>query len=63
MTKVRSMNNVLYDIPQTWDFMEVWNSSGQEFDCSPKLRDRLSSEFQGILINAPQEVVWPFGLE
>lgn len=53
------MNNAQYDLPQACDFMKIWNNSGQEFDCSPKLKDPLFSEFQGILINAPQEVVWP----
>ncbi|MGQ9424389.1 hypothetical protein ACXYTJ_00395 [Gilvimarinus sp. F26214L] len=53
------MDEELYDLPVDCDFSTVWNNSGQSFDCSPRLKDPFFSSFRGILINGPEEVVWP----
>lgn len=56
---VAFMSDDLYEIPDNCDFNEVYNASTQEYDCSPKLKNKFFSEFSGILINAPKKVVWP----
>lgn len=52
-------NKKLYNIPTNCDFLEVGNNDSLEFDCTPKLTDRFFSEFRGILINTPKEIIWP----
>lgn len=54
-----SENNKLYNIPESCDFQSVGNNDSIEYDCSPKLTDRFFSEFKGILINTPKEIIWP----
>lgn len=56
------MAEMLYDLPQNCDFNLVENVSNQEFDCSPKLKDKFFSSFSGLLINMPKKVVWPAGV-
>jgi hypothetical protein len=48
----------LYEIPEDCDFMTVNNDDAGENECTPKLLDPYFSEFSGILINGPKEVVW-----
>ncbi len=54
-----SENKILYSIPTDCDFLAVGNNDSIEYDCSPKLTDRFFSEFKGILINTPKEIIWP----
>ena len=54
-----SENKKLYDIPESCDFLAVGNNDSIEYDCSPKLTDRFFSEFKGIIINTPKEIIWP----
>ena len=54
-----SENKKLYEMPQSCDFLAVGNNDSIEYDCSPKLTDRFFSEFKGILINTPKEIIWP----
>ena len=53
------MQDHLYELPKNCDFSKTHNASNQEFECSPKLKDKFFSEFHGLLINAPEEVLWP----
>lgn len=46
----------LYEIPENCNFVVAYSGT-QENECSPILTDRYFSEFSGILINAPKEVV------
>lgn len=57
------MLDLLYEIPQNCDFNEIVNGSNQEYSCSPKLSDPFFSKFEGMLINAPAEVVWYINTE
>lgn len=57
------MDKELYTLPENCDFYQVKNNESQEYDCSPKLKDRLFSKFRGILINAPKTIVWEQGLK
>lgn len=52
------MVHKLYEIPENCDFMAISNDHTGENECAPKLLDRHFSEFSGILINGPKEVVW-----
>ncbi len=52
------MTDELYEIPKECDFSKVSNGSNQDNQCSPKLKDEFFGEFEGILINAPKQVVW-----
>lgn len=54
-----SKKKQLYELPQNCDFMEVGNNASKEFACSPRLLDRFTSPFRGLLINGPADVVWP----
>lgn len=58
-----SVNDKLYSLPENCDFYEIKNNTGEEYECSPKLKDPYFSEFRGILINAPKSVVWERGLK
>ena len=49
----------LYELPENCDFMDVANNEVMKFDCTPRLIDRFTSTFRGLIINAPREVVWP----
>lgn len=55
------MNDTLYEIPKDCDFNTVGNNSTIPNDCSPRLLKKFFSPFQGILINAAPEIVWPKG--
>lgn len=55
----KMMNDELYELPQNCDFSKVEGNSEFEYECSPKLKDGILSEFDGLLINGPQLVVWP----
>lgn len=52
------MVDKVYEIPENCDFMTVSNDHAGENECTPKLLDPYFSEFSGILINGPKEVVW-----
>lgn len=52
-------NDDLYELPKQCDFNEVGNNDSNEFDCSPKLKNRFTSEFVGLIINTPETVLWP----
>lgn len=57
------MTNNLYELPENCDFFNVGNNSSQEFDCSPQLKDRHFSKFQGLLINGPNQITWPKNID
>ena len=48
-----------YLLPQECDFMQVSANSSVEVDCSPKLNDPFFSSFEGLLINAAKQSIWP----
>ncbi len=52
------MTDELYEIPENCNFDNVNSGSSRENECSPKLKSRFFSKFEGILINAPKQVVW-----
>lgn len=52
------MESKAYVIPENCNFANV-QSGSQENECSPVLKDPFFSEFSGILINGPKEVIWP----
>lgn len=52
----------LYELPTKCDFSKVGHNASIETPCSPKLVDRFTSKFEGLLINAPLVVVWPKGV-
>lgn len=54
-----TMTEKLYEIPENCDFMSISNLDADENQCTPKLLDPFFSEFSGILINGPKEIVWP----
>lgn len=54
------MSDMLYEIPEGCDFTAVAQFP-QSHPCTPRLLDKFSSKFTGILINGPKEVVWPKG--
>lgn len=51
-------NEQLYELPKDCDFTGVGNNDSNKYDCSPRLINRFTSPFIGLLINAPEEVVW-----
>lgn len=53
------MTEKLYEIPENCDFMAISNADTGDNQCTPKLLDPFFSEFTGLLINGPKEVVWP----
>ncbi|MES2673543.1 MAG: hypothetical protein V4660_04855 [Pseudomonadota bacterium] len=52
------MTNKLYRLPESCDFSMAQNSSTSSHDCSPQLLDSTINPFVGILINAPEEIIW-----
>ncbi|MCP4486772.1 MAG: hypothetical protein GY820_05550 [Gammaproteobacteria bacterium] len=48
-----------YELPQNCDFMQVSANSSSEVNCSPKLNDPFLSSYEGLLINAAKETIWP----
>jgi hypothetical protein len=53
------MNDTLYTLPKNCDFSTVGNNSSLSNQCSPRLVDEFFSDFQGILLNGPEKVIWP----
>ncbi|MCP4486771.1 MAG: hypothetical protein GY820_05545 [Gammaproteobacteria bacterium] len=53
------MNEKLYKMPENCDFMKISNLEAGENECTPVLLDPMFSEFTGLLINGPKQVVWP----
>ena len=52
------VSNDLYEIPENCNFITL-QSGSQENECSPVLKDPFFSQFSGILINGPKEIIWP----
>jgi hypothetical protein len=54
----KTMSEDLYNIPSNCDFSLVFTGTLSN-ECTPKLKSMFSSPFTGILINAPEKIVWP----
>ncbi len=52
------MENQLYTIPSNCDFEKIYNGVADKNECSPKLKNKFSSEFEGILVNGPLNTIW-----
>lgn len=53
------MADELYQIPENCNFDNVLNGDTHSNECTPILENKFFSKFSGILINAPQQVIWP----
>ncbi len=53
------MADQLYQIPKDCDFSKVLNGDTHSNECTPILDNKFFSKFSGILINGPEQVVWP----
>lgn len=54
----KAMSDDYYNIPSNCDFSLVFTGTLSN-ECTPKLKSMFSSPFTGILINAPEKIVWP----
>jgi len=52
-----------YKLPESCDFLQAESNSSQSFDCSPQLTPKFSNSYQGVLINAPKQVLWDKDLD
>lgn len=56
-----NMDEKVYEIPKNCNFMKISNTF-DENECTPKLFDSAFFPYLGVLINGPEEVVWPSGV-
>lgn len=60
MNKVEGlMPDELYQMPENCDFSKIFNGDTHSNECTPKLDNKFLSKFSGLLINGPEQVVWP----
>lgn len=54
-----TMSDELYQMPENCDFNKVFNADTHSNECTPILDNKFFSKFSGLLINGPEQVVWP----
>ena len=53
------MSDQNYKLPKNCNFDTVANNSTLSSECSPVLTPRYHNSFRGLLINAPEKILWP----